>query len=51
MQQIKYVEETKNAIFDEHTVRCLLKSEKDIEDGKTRKAVEVIKELKSKYGF
>lgn len=40
-----------NNIFDNETVKKLLKSEKDIEKGKTRKATEVIQELRLKYGF
>lgn len=38
-------------IFDNETVKRLLKSEEDIEKGRTRKATEVIKELREKYGF
>ena len=45
------IEEYRNNIFDDKTVRCLLKSEEDIEKGRTRKATEVIKELRTKYGF
>ena len=41
----------KNSIFDKKTVKCLLKSEEDIKAGRTRKAKEVIKELKEKYGL
>lgn len=41
----------KNNIFDNETVKKLLKSEEDIENGKTRNAVDVIKELRLKYGF
>ena len=37
--------------LDEETIRCLLKSEADIEAGRTRNAEEVIKEFKLKYGF
>lgn len=40
-----------NDIFDKETVKKLLKSEKDIEKDKTRKATEVIKEFRLKYGF
>lgn len=43
------MEEYKNNIFDEETVNCLLKSEEDIEKGRTRKATEVIKEFEEKY--
>lgn len=42
------MEEYKNNIFDEETVNCLLKSEEDIEKGRTRKATEVIKEFEEK---
>lgn len=45
------MEEYKNNIFDNETVKKLLKSEEDIEKGRTRKATEVIKELRTKYGF
>lgn len=45
------MEEYKNNIFDNETVKKLLKSEDDIENGKTRKASEVIEEFKAKYGF
>ena len=38
-------------IFDEETIRCLMKSEEDIENGRTRKATEVFEELKEKYGL
>lgn len=40
-----------NKIFDEETIRSLLKSEEDIENGRTRDAIEVIKEFKEKYGI
>lgn len=45
------MEEYRNNIFDEETVKSLMKSEEDIEKGRTRKATEVIKEFKEKYGF
>lgn len=45
------MEEYTNNIFDKETVKKLLKSEEDIEKGRTRKASEVIKELRAKYGF
>ncbi len=45
------MEEYRNNIFDKETVRKLLKSEEDIGKGRTRKASEVIKELRVKYGF
>lgn len=43
--------ECRNNILDNETVNRLLKSEDDIEKGRTRKATEVIKELRKKYGF
>jgi hypothetical protein len=48
---IMSMEEYKNNIFDEVTIKSLLQSEDDIKNGKTRKGTEVIKELKAKYGF
>lgn len=53
MQHIKNMQEVniKNKIFDNETVRKLIKSEDDIEKGRTRKATEVIKVFKTKYGF
>lgn len=45
------MEEYRNNIFDNETVKKLLKSEEDIEKGRTRKATEVIKGLRAKYGF
>lgn len=41
----------KNDIFDDDTVNKLLKSEEDIENGRTRDAIEVMKEFKVRYGF
>lgn len=43
--------EYRNDILDDETINKLLKSENDIEKGRTRKATEVIKELRKKYGF
>ena len=48
---IMSMEEYKNSIFDKETVNKLKKSEEDIENGRTRKAKEVIKEFREKYGF
>lgn len=48
---IMSMEEYRNNIFDTETVKKLLKSEEDIEKGRTRKATEVAKELRAKYGF
>lgn len=48
---IMNMEEYKNKIFDEETEKVLLKSEEDIEKGRTKKGTEVLKELKEKYGF
>lgn len=45
------MEEYRNNIFDNETVTKLLKSEEDIEKSRTRKATEVIKELRAKYVF
>ena len=48
--------ENKNSIiaenfFDKETLKGLLKSEEDIEKGRIRKAVQVLKEFEKKYGF
>ena len=48
---IMSMEEYRNNIFDSETVKKLLKSEEDIEKGRTRKATEVIKELRKQYLF
>ena len=48
---IMSMEEYTNNIFDREMIKKLLKSEEDIEKGRTRKATEVIKELRAKYGF
>jgi PHD/YefM family antitoxin component YafN of YafNO toxin-antitoxin module len=45
------MEEYRDKMFDKENVRKLLKSEEDIEKGRTRKATEVIKEFRAKYGF
>lgn len=42
---------TQDSVFNEETIKCLLKSEEDIENNRTRGAKEVIEELRSKYGF
>lgn len=41
----------KDIFFDKETINKLLKSEADIENGRTRKASEVFEELKEKYDF
>ncbi len=41
----------KDNILDERTIKCLLKSEEDIENGRTKKALDVIEVLRAKYGF
>lgn len=46
----KIINKNRNNIFDNETVDKLLKSEEDIENGRTRKATEVIKELRERYG-
>ena len=48
---IMSMEEYRNGIFDDETVKKLLKTEEDIENGRTSKPTDVIKELKAKYGF
>lgn len=48
---IMSMEEYKKEIFDNKTIKSLVKSEEDIENGRTRKATEVIKEFEKKYGF
>ena len=58
MKQVKNVNQineegilTKDSVFNEESIKCLLKSEEDIENNRTRGAREVIEELRSKYGF
>ena len=41
----------KNMILDTEIDKHLKKSEEDIENGRTKKAVDVFKELEKKYGF
>jgi PHD/YefM family antitoxin component YafN of YafNO toxin-antitoxin module len=48
---IMSMEEYKDKIFDKSTIKSLLQSEEDIENGRTKKGADVIKELKAKYGF
>lgn len=48
---IMSMEEYRNNVLNNATIKKLLKSEEDIENGRTRKAIEVIKELRAKYGF
>ena len=48
---IMSMEEYRNNVLNNATIKKLLKSEEDIENGRTRKATEVIKELRAKYGF
>lgn len=43
----KYIDD----IFDEETVEKLLKSEADIEAGRTRKAEDVLNELRERFEF
>ncbi len=45
------MEEYRKNIFDRETVKRLLKSEEDIEKGRTRKAEDVIKEFKDRYAL
>ena len=53
VRQLKNNIMKKNAdsIFDEKTIKSLLKSEEDIEKGRTKNAKHVLKELEEKYGF
>ena len=44
-------EKSEDIFFDKETVNKLLKSEEDIEKGRTKKASEVLEELREKYGF
>ena len=48
---IMSMEEYRNNVLNNATIKKLLKSEEDIENGRTRKETEVIKELRAKYGF
>ena len=48
---IMSMEEYRNNDLNNATINKLLKSEEDIENGRTSKATEVIKELRAKYGF
>lgn len=55
-RKLKIIEGNKKEIeiddfFDKETIKSLLKSEADIENGRTKKAAEVIEELRIKYGF
>ena len=42
---------SEDIFFDKETVNKLLKSEEDIEKWRTKKASEVLEELREKYGF
>ena len=42
---------TNNSIWNKETIDSLSKSENDIENNRTKDAVEFIEELKVKYGF
>lgn len=44
-------DEYTDEIFDEETVEKLLKSEADIEAGRTRMAEDVLNELRERFGF
>ena len=44
-------EKSEDIFFDKETVNKLLKSEEDIEKGRTKKTSEVLEELREKYGF
>ena len=47
----KTVFDIKNIILNEEIEEHLKKSEEDIENGRTKKAIDVFKELENKYGF
>ncbi len=47
----KAVFNLKNIILDTEIEKHLKKSEEDIENGRTKKAIDVFKELEKKYGF
>ena len=51
MENVKIIKNRKNDILDEETIKSLIKSEEDIENGRTRDAREVMNEFKKKYGF
>ena len=48
VKAIKKESNNKN-YFDKETINCLLKSEDDIENGRTRKMADVVKEFEEKY--
>lgn len=50
VKAIKKESNNKN-YFDKETINCLLKSEDDIENGRTRKMADVVKEFEEKYGI
>lgn len=45
------IDKENNNILDEETINSLLKSEDNIENGRTRNGTEIIKELIEKYKF
>lgn len=49
--KVMNIDQYKNKIFDNKTIISLLKSEDDIEKGRTRNAIEIIKKLREEYGF
>lgn len=50
-KKIVVKQKNENDYFNKETLKHLLKSEEDIENGRTRDAREVIKEMQEKYGF
>jgi len=51
MRQIVDIKKCRKNMLDKKVMEHLLKSEEDIEKNRTRKATEVMKEFKTKYGF
>ena len=51
MKKEETIKDIKKEILDEETINSLIKSEEDIENGRTRDAREVMNEFKKKYGF
>ena len=45
------MEEYKNKLLNERIEKHLLKSEEDIENGRTKNAMAVFEEMEDKYGF
>lgn len=48
---MRQVRDIQRNILDKKTVESLFKSEENIKKNRTKKATEVMKEFKAKYGF